>query len=596
MSKRKLTSQEISNILEIIPFNKGLPQDVANTIRNNQIHSLKSQLEKITIYPEVIPSIKQEIEKQYYKTKIQAGEAVGIITAQSIGERQTQSTLNSFHHAGISMKTSITGVPRFSELMNATKEPKAESCTVYFNDKFGGVGQLRDSIGHSMIELKFEKVVESDYYIFLNRVVNEEWYELYNIIKDDDILRNVNQMNNFIRFKLKSQILWEYKLSLFVIAEKLESEYADIVCVFSPDELGIFDIYFNDSVTGRVQISTEEERTNETVLNSQSERSDQGEIPSENFMLNHIEGTVIPTLLSIKVSDGIPNIIDIFPEKKDGEWVIETEGSNLGMLLSHDLVDKTRTISNNMWEIYNTLGIEAARNFLIEEFSAVVSSDGTYVNDSHIKLLVDTMTYSGTITSISRYGLKKENCGPLVKASFEESLENVTKAGLYGEIERIEGVSASVMLGKFTKCGSGLCDILVDIDKLPPPLNVDSNSLEEKKYNLHDQSGEIVRNDNSAGRLVKIVPTRNPPLATPIGGCSSGTRAGEFARASKGGERVILSPVVERDMFGRVTGGSSQMMYCDNTPTSIVDFAGQSESGIKLQSIVKREKPRRIVF
>eukprot|EP00122_Pirum_gemmata_P018008 Pgem_evm10s16871 len=58
------------------------------------------------------------------KTMIPPGESVGITCGQSLGEKQTQSTLNSFHSAGLTIKTVVTGVPRFSELMSATKEPK----------------------------------------------------------------------------------------------------------------------------------------------------------------------------------------------------------------------------------------------------------------------------------------------------------------------------------------------------------------------------------------------------------------------------------------------------------------------------------------
>ena len=241
MTTRKLTISEIEDILDVIPLNRGLPTDVALGIQNNQKQGIKSQLEKIMVYPAVIQSIKQEVERQFYKTKIQAGEAVGIITAQSIGERQTQSTLNSFHHAGISMKTTVTGVPRFSELMNATKEPKAESCTVYFTKKFESVAELRKDINHCVVELKLENIIQAEYDIYIDKSGQDEWYELYNILYPS----NLEDYNNFIRFRLNTQLLWEYNLSADTIRKKIEDEYDDIKCVFSPDELGILDLYFS---------------------------------------------------------------------------------------------------------------------------------------------------------------------------------------------------------------------------------------------------------------------------------------------------------------------------------------------------------------
>jgi DNA-directed RNA polymerase II subunit RPB1 len=115
-----------------------------------------------------------------------------------------------------------------------------------------------------------------------------------------------------------------------------------------------------------------------------------------------------------------------------------------------------------MWEVYNTMGIEATREFLIEEFTNVVSSDGTFINPSHILLLVDVMTYQGNITSVSRYGMKKEQMGVLSRASFEESLDQFCNAGFYSEKDLIKSVSANIMVGKRSSIGSGLCGLMMD--------------------------------------------------------------------------------------------------------------------------------------
>ena len=566
MTTRKLTISEIEDILDVIPLNRGLPTDVALGIQNNQKQGIKSQLEKIMVYPAVIPSIKQEVERQFYKSKIQAGEAVGIITAQSIGERQTQSTLNSFHHAGISMKTTVTGVPRFSELMNATKEPKAESCTVYFTKKFESVAELRKDINHCIVELKLENIIQAEYDIYIDKSGQEEWYELYNILYPS----NLEDYNNFIRFRLNTQLLWEYNLSADTIRKKIEDEYDDIKCVFSPDELGILDLYFS-------------------TLNIKTSLNQQHSI------LNHIEDTIIPAILPIKVSDGVPKIQAVYPLKKDGEWIVETDGSNLSMLLAGDLIDQTRTISNNMWEIYNTLGIEAARNFLIEEFSAVVSSDGTYVNDSHIKLLVDIMTYNGTITSISRYGLKKENCGPLAKASFEESLENFTKAGLYGEIERLEGVSASVMLGKFTRTGSGLCDILVDINNLPV---VKTETL-SKEVEIKESKKDIISNSKISMMVGDITERITASIEIPLGILPSGFTSPLSLLAPKGGSTEGSRSPTPSGLVSVKTHCNKKIYKDDQKdrvpPTDRLASLDPSDTK-RLQSIFKSSRNKRIVF
>ena len=134
-----------------------------------------------------------------------------------------------------------------------------------------------------------------------------------------------------------------------------------------------------------------------------------------------------------------------------------------------------------MLEIYRVFGIEATRQFLIEEFMDVVSSDGTFVNSSHVELLVDLMVYTGTIISISRYGQKKVGSGPMSKASFEESLENFLKAGLNGEKETTDGVSASIMLGKLPKTGTGVFDLKVDVNAI---MRMGKIEEEEKKEEI----------------------------------------------------------------------------------------------------------------
>jgi DNA-directed RNA polymerase beta' subunit len=123
----------------------------------------------------------------------------------------------------------------------------------------------------------------------------------------------------------------------------------------------------------------------------------------------------------------------------------------------------SRCITSNVWDIYSALGIEAARQFMIEEFMKSMGG----INECHAMLLVDRMTCSGTITSISRYTMRKAESGPFGQASFEETLDNFLKAGVYGQSEPTRGVSASIICGKRAPIGSGICDIQLDVDILP---------------------------------------------------------------------------------------------------------------------------------
>ena len=109
-------------------------------------------------------------------------------------------------------------------------------------------------------------------------------------------------------------------------------------------------------------------------------------------------------------------------------------------VLALDMVDPVTTESNNMWDILEVLGIEAARQFLLEEFTAVICAD-TFINKCHIALLADAMTYLGSISAMTRYGVHRNQSGPLTKSSFEECLEESSESGC---IRRFGGYAGRV--------------------------------------------------------------------------------------------------------------------------------------------------------
>jgi DNA-directed RNA polymerase beta' subunit len=431
--KRKLTDTEIENILEVIPLNKSVPRTVAISTREQLFSSLRKQLRSVEIDERGIEDLKQMIGKEYHKSVIAPGESVGIITAQSIGEKHTQSTLNSFHQAGLSIKSVVTGVPRFGELINATKDPKAISCQVFLKKKYNTIDSIRKDIGCDFIQLTIGQIIKS-----VNIYTKDEklpgWYREWDMLYGTDYKKE--EYTTFIRYKINPSAMIEHRISLTKIKKSIENVWGDVCVVCSPEKYCTVDVYVS---------------------------------PTENYdPVEYAEIIVSNKLLSFPVC-GIDGIMNVFYTHNSGNWIIETENENkdniLRELFSHPLVDYTKTISNNVWDIYNTLGIEAARQFLVEEVGNVVS-DGSYVNDSHIKLLVDVMTFPGTIVSISRYFMKKQACGPLAKAAFEESLDNFLRSGLFGEKENINGVSAAIMLGKAPKVGTGAFDVLIDVEQL----------------------------------------------------------------------------------------------------------------------------------
>jgi len=181
---RLLTNEEIENIIAFIQPQKGIPVDTALSITNIQKEKLRVQLRKQKIYPEIIPALKDEIEKSYYSCLIDPGDSVGVISAQSIGEKQTQTTLNTFHRAGQSEKTMTAGVPRFQELLNATKNPRIVNHKIFFQRGNDSIQEMRNTVGSSIVGMTMADISKS-IKVELNKE-SEPWYEAHKILFSDE--------------------------------------------------------------------------------------------------------------------------------------------------------------------------------------------------------------------------------------------------------------------------------------------------------------------------------------------------------------------------------------------------------------------------
>ena len=155
---RKLTSEEIEYIIDFVKPQGGIPPKTAISIANKHKKKLISQLNEIVLYPEDIDELKKEIRKQFFSSLPVPGESVGMCMAQSYGEVNTQSTLNTFHRAGDTDKTVVTGVARFDELLSATKNPKSISCLIYLKYGNKSIQEVRKTIGNTLTEIKIEKI------------------------------------------------------------------------------------------------------------------------------------------------------------------------------------------------------------------------------------------------------------------------------------------------------------------------------------------------------------------------------------------------------------------------------------------------------
>ncbi len=163
----------------------------------------------------------------------------------------------------------------------------------------------------------------------------------------------------------------------------------------------------------------------------------------------------VPTL-HIK---GIPAVKRTLVMEEKGEWLIRTEGSDLGLALKTPGVDTNRTITNNVYEVATVLGIEAARNVLIKEAQGVLEEQGLDVDVRHVMLVADTMTSSGSVLQVGRHGVSGEKSSTLAKAAFEITIPTIVDAALRGISDTLSGVAENVIVGQQIPMGTGLIEV-----------------------------------------------------------------------------------------------------------------------------------------
>jgi DNA-directed RNA polymerase II subunit RPB1 len=433
---------------------------------------------------EIFDYIVVQIIEYFNQAIAQPGEMVGIIAAQTIGELGTQMTLDSFHVSGTAAAVKATsGVPRLKEILSATKKTKTPTLIIYMkNDISCVINPIKNSNGdfndpridatkdHAMniknsIEItKLSDILEySEIYWD-----NGEYYET-NIEEDQGIMniyKEFEELNGsscrarssspwVLRLVFNKQKMVSYRLKMIDIYTKLNSAYDKYIdCVYSDDNA--------DECVFRIKLT-------ELALKDGDEIATIKAIEHNivhQILLKGYKGIKKVSLNKKKYTrynDETNNFDDVL------EWVLDTDGTNLIELLANPNIDSTRTISNDIREIYDTLGIEAARNALYKELVAV-TNEGS-MNYRHMSLLIDTMTYKGQLMSIDRHGINRGDIGPLAKSSFEETTDMLINASIFAEYDKVNGVSANVMLGQQPPCGTGDSKILIDEEYMIELLN-----------------------------------------------------------------------------------------------------------------------------
>ncbi|KAG5219798.1 DNA-directed RNA polymerase II [Salix suchowensis] len=405
-----------------------------------------------------------EVEAKFNQSIANPGEMCGTLAAQSIGEPATQMTLNTFHYAGVSSKNVTLGVPRLKEIINVANNIKTPSLSVYLEPEISKNQYLAKNVQQELAYTTLRTVtaaVEIWYDPDPSSTIIEDdavFVESFFAIPDEEISSKLHLQSPWLlRLELDRVKMIDRKLTMAYVAGRISECFKnDIFVIWSEDNA--------EKLIVRCRVL------------SGHDKDDASEV-EEDVFLRQLENTMLSSV-SLR---GVENINRVFlmehdkvTTAEDGsiqanqekEWVLETDGANLKAVMCIDGVDFARTYSNNCVEVFNVLGIEAARGAIMKELRNVIEFDGSYVNYRHLALLCDLMTHRGTLMAITRHGINRADTGALMRCSFEETVEILMEAAAVGEKDDCHGIAENVMFGQMAPMGTGSFDVALDIDML----------------------------------------------------------------------------------------------------------------------------------
>ena len=408
-------------------------------------------------------------------------------------------TLNTFHFAGVASKSNVTrGVPRIEEILSLSASIKNPSLTVYLKEDEQTDKDKASTIQYTLEHTKLQEIVKSVEICFdpddLNTLITEDkltmsqYREFENMIDEclgqEETAEENEKSKWIIRMELDPEVMLEKNITMDDVNFTLNNTHKDeISCVYSDynsDKL-VFRIRMNNILKNATGKSNKKPKLNPL------DQSDQIYI-LKNFQDQLLEGIVLRGVKNInKVV--LRKIIDNLVEKggaykKEDIWILDTIGTNLLDVLGLDYIDPNRTISNDIVEIFDVLGMEAARQSIYNEIAEVLEFDGNYVNAHHMALLCDRMTFSKKMISIFRHGINNDDIGPIAKASFEETPEMFLKAARHAELDTLRGISANVMCGQEGLFGTAAFQVVLDINEMI--------NLEEKIKYEYQNSEDLI--------------------------------------------------------------------------------------------------------
>jgi DNA-directed RNA polymerase II subunit RPB1 len=421
---------------------------------------------------DALNALVEQIVVKHWRAWVEPGQPVGVLAAQSIGEPATQMTLNTFHLAGVAAKSNMTrGVPRLKELLTATKNPKAVELTIPLRRDLRDKKEEARRVTHQLEFTMLQDIVTTARIYFdpadEDTLVeaDQEWMAYQRAFEQEDEDKD-NRSPWLLRIELDRDRMFAKNITMDDIAFILKSSAEN-----NGYNAGMHMLYTDYNANQLVfrmrlvrQAAPGDKKKGGAKKNDKPYVDDLEQLKMvQNKLLANTAIRGVAGLRSVNYQKNT----DLFEFEGDKykrveQYILTSDGSNFLEVLTHPDVDPSRIVSSSVHDMLENLGIEATRATLFKEITSLFAESGTNVNYRHVCILVDRMCHKGRLMSVDRYGINKNDIGPLAKMSFEQTEDIALRAAQFGERDPVQGISAKVMLGAPIRAGTAFSELLFD--------------------------------------------------------------------------------------------------------------------------------------